>query len=454
MSLLAIELNDCGLVAVQDAELVLESPGYAFLGEREPAVGLDAARQAYLAPSQVSSRFWDELSTTPLPATLDKRRTHADLVYAHMQSIWDEVKAGCRGVVLAVPSFYNRAQLELLLGISQAMDMPVVGLVDLAVAATPTSAGSPTALHLDLYLHRAALTRVTLVPEIARTASHVSREVGMVALENTWATAVARRFVRETRFDPQHSGRTEQALHDELPALLKALQTNAAATLSLSYGTRTFDVTMTRNDLADAAATLYRHLISLITPHLDQRDPVELLLSARLAALPGLSEKLAALGGLEVQILPSGAGARGALERREAILQTPGSLALVTRLPGVATTSTPPTASQSAMPGAEAPAPTHILYRGVAHPLGAEPFVLGRELAPGMIGLQITSESAGISRNHCSLVIRDGRLLLEDHSTYGTYVNGERVQGAQALAVKDRIRLGTPGEEFQVIALL
>ena len=106
------------------------------------------------------------------------------------------------------------------------------------------------------------------------------------------------------------------------------------------------------------------------------------------------------------------------------------------------------------MPGAEAPAPTHILYRGVAHPLGAEPFVLGRELAPGMIGLQITSESAGISRNHCSLAIRDGRLLLEDHSTYGTYVNGERVQGAQALAVKDRIRLGTPGEEFQVIALL
>ena len=99
------------------------------------------------------------------------------------------------------------------------------------------------------------------------------------------------------------------------------------------------------------------------------------------------------------------------------------------------------------------PAPTHLLYHGIAHPLGEKPFALGRVLASGLTGLQIPSDSAGISRDHCTLLLRDGRLLLEDHSTYGTYVNGEKVKGTRPLSVGDRIRLGTPGEELQIIAL-
>ncbi len=455
MSLLAIEMNDCGMVAARDSEVVLDSPGYALLGSGKPAVGRSAAKQAFLSPSQTSSRFWDELSTAPLPRTLGAGMTYADLAYAHLAAIWDEVRKHCDGVLLAVPGFYNRAQLELLLGITRAMDMPVVGLVDVAVAgAWQQTSGWQTGLHLDLYLHRAALTRLAVQPEIARTATQVSRKVGMAALANTWVSTIARRFVRETRFDPQHLGRTEQALHDELPGLLRAVQVQAAATASLTHGAHTFTVSLSRDELAEAASAMYRQIIALVTPHLDEPGPVGLVLSARLAGLPGLRDQLAALGGFEIRALGPGAGAQGALERSELLLQTPDSLSLVTRLPGAFGAALPEAPAGPSPPATGPPAPTHLLYHGIAHPLGEKPFTLGRELAPGLAGLQIPSDSAGISRDHCTLLLRDGRLVLEDHSSYGTYVNGEKIRGTRPLSVGDRIRLGTPGEELQIIALI
>ena len=453
MPLLAIELNDCGIVAVQGSEVVLNSPGYAVLADGELTVGKAAAERAFLLPSHASSRFWDALSTSPLPSTLDVGRTYADLAYAHLERIWQAVRDRCDRVVLVVPTFYSRTQLELLLGITQAMNMPVVGLVDVAVAATPPTSGWQTALYLDLHLHRASFARLALQPEIARTACDVSQEVGLTAIEKAWVSALARRFVRETRFDPRHTGRTEQALHDALPGLLKTLQAQATATATLSYGTRTFSVTMHRDEFAEAAAESYRRIRSLVTPHLDEPGPVGLLLSSRLAGLPGLREQISSLGASEIRVLKPGAAAQGALERCETILQTQDRLSLVLRLPGAAGAASSQNPSSPPPTPQDRPIPTHILHQGVAHPLGDRPFALGRELVPGLPGLQIASQSAGISRNHCTLVLRSDCLLLEDHSTYGTYVNGERVRGTRPLSAGDRIRLGTPGEDLQVIVL-
>ncbi len=454
MSLLAIEINDCGLIAVRDSKVVLDSPGFALLENGKPTVGRSAAKKAYLLPSQVSTRFWDELSTTPLPRTLDPGMTHADLVYAHLATIWEAERNRCDGVILAVPAFYSRAQLELLLGITRAIQMPVVGLVDIGVAgAWQQTVGWRTALHLDIYLHRVALSRLAVHPEIARTATHASPAVGMIALDKTWVSAIARRFVRETRFDPQHGGQTEQTLHDELPRLLRNLHAQSTAMATLAFGARTFSVTLSRDELARAASDMYRHILALVTPHLAEPGPVGVLLSAHLTGLPGLSERLSALGDFEIRALAPGAGARGALEQQQRLLQTPGSLSLVTRLPAASGAALSQAPAPPPPPSAATPSPTHLLYRGVAHPLGEVPFTLGRELAPGLAGLRILSDAAGISRDHCTLLNHDGRLLLEDHSRYGTYVNGEKVKGSRALSVGDRIRLGTLAEELQVIAL-
>ena len=49
---------------------------------------------------------------------------------------------------------------------------------------------------------------------------------------------------------------------------------------------------------------------------------------------------------------------------------------------------------------------------------------------------------------------RNGAVMIEDHSTYGSYVNEERVAGRTALTVGDRLRLGSPGVTLELIQLV
>jgi pSer/pThr/pTyr-binding forkhead associated (FHA) protein len=61
---------------------------------------------------------------------------------------------------------------------------------------------------------------------------------------------------------------------------------------------------------------------------------------------------------------------------------------------------------------------------------------------------------AGLSKSHCTVVRRDGQVVVEDHSTYGTYVNDERVAGRVALRVGDVLRLGAPGVTLDLIRVV
>ena len=57
----------------------------------------------------------------------------------------------------------------------------------------------------------------------------------------------------------------------------------------------------------------------------------------------------------------------------------------------------------------------------------------------------------GLSRMHCKVYERDGRVLIEDHSRYGTYLNGTRLVDIAEGGVGDRLRLGSPGVELLLI---
>ena len=45
-------------------------------------------------------------------------------------------------------------------------------------------------------------------------------------------------------------------------------------------------------------------------------------------------------------------------------------------------------------------------------------------------------------------------MVVEDHSTYGTFLNGSRVEETAEVGVRDRLRLGSPGVELMLIAVL
>jgi pSer/pThr/pTyr-binding forkhead associated (FHA) protein len=98
---------------------------------------------------------------------------------------------------------------------------------------------------------------------------------------------------------------------------------------------------------------------------------------------------------------------------------------------------------------AAGPAPSHVLLDGRAYSLNTDSLVVGRTQG----GVQLRDGLAGVSRRHCTFA-RDGEeLVLLDHSSFGTYVNGERVHERVRVYAGDRVRLGEPGVELALIAV-
>jgi hypothetical protein len=101
----------------------------------------------------------------------------------------------------------------------------------------------------------------------------------------------------------------------------------------------------------------------------------------------------------------------------------------------------------------ELPRPTHVLYRSRAYCINEKPFLLGAEIPGDAHGVNLTSALAGVSRKHCSIVRRDDEVVVEDHSTYGTFINEERVDGSAVLAIGDTLRVGSPGVSLELIQI-
>ncbi|HET9694292.1 MAG TPA: FHA domain-containing protein, partial [Steroidobacteraceae bacterium] len=155
-----------------------------------------------------------------------------------------------------------------------------------------------------------------------------------------------------------------------------------------------------------------------------------------------------------VVTLEPAAGATGALRSASAIVRAPEAISLVHRLPLQAQAE--PFAGAALASGA-VPAeavPTHVLFRGRAWPLTAVPLTLGWSVGAAPRALTLPAGIAGVSRAHCTLRVHDGQAVVEDQSTYGTFVNDERVGGRVALRVGDVLRLGAPGVTLELIRVL
>ena len=94
--------------------------------------------------------------------------------------------------------------------------------------------------------------------------------------------------------------------------------------------------------------------------------------------------------------------------------------------------------------------PTHVVLRSRAWTIRREPLTIGSAVPAGCRALAVAA-GPGISRQHCTLASDDDGVWLEDLSTYGTLVNGERVRGRVPLRVGDRLRIGSPGIECELV---
>ncbi len=344
MSAIAIEINDAGLRASGPRGAVgAASPGYALLERRTLLTGEPARAAARLKPRFVSHHHWQRMSLETVGRPFPGGLRNADLVHAHLSDYWSELRSALDAapagmpVLLVIPPSYGSEQTGLLLGIARSCEMPVVGLVDAAVAAvagrTAADAGEGAPLHVDVELHRATVTRIETSTSIRRRLVEVVVDAGRLAFERRWADHLAQRFVRETRFDPLHRGDSEQQLFDRLPAWTRALADAGAAHLEL--GEHTIEVAA--EELHRAAAgpieSIVRVAASLVESAAPRNAVPAIFVSGRAAALPGLAGRLGEELGAPPVLLPDGAAASGALARRESI-EAPGSaLPLVLELP-------------------------------------------------------------------------------------------------------------------------
>lgn len=467
MNLIGLELNDCGLLAAagHPPELIeldgqaQESPGFALPKKKDLLVGKAAESQAHLFPRQILNHFWDQLNTEPLehPGKY-MPQSHAEIVYRHLSLIWQQLRNRGDEIVMAVPSFYKREHLGLILGIARELGMLVKGFVPMTLAASSHVCPEKMLLHIDVHLHRVEVSYLEQGENLTLRDSATTVGKGLIRLHREWVDTIAREFVAATRFDPLHQASSEQELYDRLPAILSHFQHNSSILFEINGGTTPYSITLERDFFIRKAESVYGEILRLIKRMRNKRGKgrtsVVLQLSHRLTRLPGCREMLATIKDAQIIELDRGAAAKRVPEVWDQVTaqhNNQGTSLFTSRpwqLPRRPNNHVPSTA------GAAHSGPTHVLYRNIAYPITGKPLTIGCAQDSERNDVTITGETNGVCSKHFTIERRGKDIILNDTSVQGTFVDEKRVNGSIKLKLGQMIRVGTPGEQLQLIACL
>lgn len=349
----------------------LHSPGVVMLEGSEYQFGQAALEQSRLRPRDSNSRFWWQLSTQPLKPALGAARHTADLVHSHLRHIHAAAGAPAE-LVLAVPESMPKEQLSLLLGVAQASDFVVSGLVSRSVLIAshhPTLAQSGQAIHLETQLNQTIINELMVENGKLRVVRSTPLPAcGLLALQERCVSAIASAFIQQTRFDPRRSASSEQELYNKLPTILATLRERGEASVDID-GHRS---RVTASALASASERLLKGL-----EQSRSANNTPILMDAELCLLPGLE----AIQG-NTSTLADNALWEGFIASRQHIELTGEDVHLVDQLPlastaGVAAPPPPEATAESPVSRPAAPSTetspqdqaTHVLLGTLATPL-------------------------------------------------------------------------------------
>lgn len=447
MARLALYPNDAGVTLLDQQKVIYRQPGFALLDGQALVIGNAAFRKARIDPRGIQHRYWSSLSVEPLGDRRFAHLTAADIASRQLEDLWAEAGGG-NDVVIAVPAYLSKDSLGLLLGICAELKIPVAGMVDAAVGATRREYVNAVPVHIEMGLHATTLTRLGQSGGASVEQVEVLDDCGIYALYDTWLRVVAEAFVQQSRFDPLHAAETEQMVLDQLARWLADASHQASVVLELTNGALSHRAEIETLTLVNAVAPVYQSIASRLRALYRAGETPALQVTDRVSRLPGLAEHLRARVGGEVFTLEAGATARGTLARLADAQPGSGGVSLKRHLPWDQSPFTVEVEDASAV---DAGAPTHLLFHNTAYAIGDAPLVLGSRAGDGERALTLDGEMPGLSRRHCSISIADGRCVVEDHSRYGTFLNGHRISGSTVLQVGDSLRIGSPGFEFRLI---
>jgi hypothetical protein len=200
---------------------------------------------------------------------------------------------------------------------------------------------------------------------------------------------------------------------------------------------------------------VYREILKLLHELRPAGTPIALLVPRAALELPGLRAALDQFIDCELVSLADGfAAAAASLMDLSTTATDSEHVRLVRHLPSRLIPECEAHASRELLgrEGIQAPQASHVLFNGKAFSLSRDALVVGR--APSAShAISLSEGLAGVSRRHCTFVRVAGEVVLVDHSSFGTFVNGERVSERVRVHAGDRVRLGEPGVELALIAV-
>jgi hypothetical protein len=449
LKVVAVHINDAGITALDSKRILYREPGFALFDDERLTTGNDAYTAARVKPHRIQHNYWSNLVTTPLADERFRYLSAADLVSRQLEQMWRPLAAACKALIVAVPPYMSTDNLGLFLGIASEMKLPVIAMVDSAVAATRRKYQNAVPVHIDMSLHSTSLTRLSQPDQSQIERVELLDSCGIYELYDVWIRVIAKAFVQQSRFDPLHTAQTEQMLLNRLDDWLVTACSNKLVKLDLEYGNLHHVAEIESLELIGAVASIYQSIVSKLRSLYRAEDTPAIQLSNRVASLPGLAELLEARVGGEIFSLELGATARGALARCRDQTSLDDGISLLRQLPWDQTVVE---VKFEQVGQAHSVRPTHLLFDDIAYIIDESPLVLGTKIAEGERTIPLPAEMAGVSRRHCSVQNQHGQCVLEDYSRYGTFLNGHRIDGSSVLQAGDSLRLGSHEYELRLIA--
>jgi hypothetical protein len=443
----ALELDDRALALAAGGRVLAAAPSAVWDGSTVEPCGALAWNALRRRPRAVSTRHWSGLDDAGAAG-----QRSLGLALAELQLRVQAVGWGESRVWIAVPATASAAALGRLLGAESRCLLHIEGFIDASVARAAALGLDRPALAVELGLHASAVVALECTGQARRR--HVLRtDGGLLALYEGWLALLRALSVRRSRFDPLHRGESEQRLFEALPRLAEEAQSSGQSNVRIERGNSPIELVVTRDQLAEAAQWLYREILQMLHHLRPAGAPVTLLVPQLLAKLPGMRKQLEEFRDCELVMLPDGFAAAAA-----SALELPGrsSTSSVPLLRGLRVQHLPACealASRTLLgrDGVAPRPPTHVLFEGRLQSLDGGPLTIGRG-AVSERGLSLPDGTAGVSRRHCTLLSQGGVTVLVDHSRFGTFVNGERVRERVRVHAGDRIRIGDPGMQLELIA--
>ena len=239
MSRFYLDITDSQIALIAGSSII-QSPGAALAngnaGEASLAFGKVVFETLKRRPLETRTDFWAQLSTAPLNAEFAGARHSADLVYEHLKFLFAEAERQAGPIddlVIIAPSNLNQTQLELLLGILNAVGKPPSAILDRALVHQHVVGKG--GIHLDLQWRQVVATEISLEDDqlIVGKSSTLPGN-GYLDLLEQCLEHCADMCVEQTRFDPRRSADAEQLLFNAIPDALATLTHSEEASLSVS----------------------------------------------------------------------------------------------------------------------------------------------------------------------------------------------------------------------------